>query len=76
MKWKKDRKKEIDAFNELKRRGKAQGEPNETDISMGNYSRRLADIENLEDLRSVAESVLGKKHRPKNYAPHRHQHQR
>ena len=64
-----DRKKEIDAFNELKRRGRAQGEPNKTDISMGNYSRRLADIEDLEDLRSVADSVLGKKTQTKKSTP-------
>ena len=45
-----DRIKEINAFNELKRRGLAKGDPNKIDLSMGNYSRRLMDAEFMDGL--------------------------
>ena len=66
-----DRQKEIDAFHALQRRGeyRIQREPAELDISNGNYSRRLADLENLDDLRSAAKSVLGKKSKTKKSTP-------
>lgn len=56
-----DRQKEIDAFNELKRRGLAKGDPNKIDLSMGNYSRRLKDVEFMDGLGLGAKKVLGTK---------------
>lgn len=53
--------KEVDAFNKLKRRGLVQGDPKRIDISMGNYSRRLADVESLDELGLSAKKVLGTK---------------
>ena len=66
MKSKVDRKKEIDAFNELKRRGLLENQEIESgNISDGFYSQRLAWIEHVNKVHSTGGSAVGKKSKAK-----------
>ena len=65
-----DRQKEIDAFNELKRRGHLRNQEICSEfISSGVYTRRIADLQDGDALRAVVDSVLAKKSKAKIATP-------